>query len=135
MDLLQLFRRCRVSTGERPRNNALQILLEAVERDVSHLDLETLGACMVCLPKGYIAAQRGLDCETLVIPDMAFNECFELFVHNSPDFQRNTLIGTVVQLRASIIGIERIDAETIDGESHRFPAAGRTGNYDHFGTH
>jgi hypothetical protein len=135
MDFLQLFRRCRVSTGERPRNNALQILLEAVERDVSHLDLETLGACMVSLPKGDIAAQRGLDCETLVIPDMAFNECFELFVHNSPDFQRNTLIGTVVQLRASIIGIERIDAETIDGESDRFPAAGRTGNYDHFGTH
>src|SRR5271156_3178599 len=85
---LRLFRRCRVSTGERPRNNALQILLEAVERDVSHLDLETLGACMVCLPKGDIAAQRGLDCETLVIPDMVFNECFELFVHNSPDFQR-----------------------------------------------
>jgi hypothetical protein len=135
MDLLQLFRRCRVSTGERPRNNALQILLEAVERDVSHLDLETLDACMVCLPKGDIAAQRGLDCETLVIPDMAFNECFELFVNNSPDFQRNTLIGTVVQLCASIIGIERIDAETIDGESYRFPTAGRTGNYDHFGTH
>jgi len=135
MDLLQLLRWCRVSTGKPPRYNALQILLEAVQRDVSHLDLETLGACMVRLMKCDVTPQRGFDREALVTPNVVFDEGFKLFVHNGPDFQRNTLIRAVVQLRASIIGIERIDAETIDGESYRFPTAGRTGNYDHFGTH
>jgi len=124
-----------MSTGKRPRDHTSQILSEAVQRDVSHLDLETLGACMVCLPESDIAAQRGLDCEALMIPNMGFNEYFELLVHNSPDFQRNTLVGTVVQLRASIIGIERIDTETIDRKSHRLPAAGRAGNYDHLWVH
>jgi len=124
-----------VAPGESPRDHTFQIFGEAVQRDVAHLDLKTLGACLVRLTKGDVTPQRGFDREALVIPNVVFDEGFKLFVHNGPDFQRNTLIRAVVQLRASIIGIERIDAETIDGESYRFPTAGRTGNYDHFGTH
>lgn len=135
MDLLQLLRWCRVSSSERPRYNALQMQPEVIQCNVSHLDLETLGTCMVRLMKCDVTSQRGFDSAALVVPNVVFDEGFKFFVRNGPDFQRNTLIRTAVQLCASIIGIERIDAETIDRESHRFPAAGRTGNYDHFRTH
>ena len=143
MDLLQLFPPVPIVHRRRlSRNNAVRFRFcwKAVERDAI--------ASGISKPS---ARADGLPCRKVNMYAAATwsrlrNSCdsgygastvnrFELFVHNSPDFQRNTLIGTVVQLRASIIGIERIDAETIDGESDRFPAAGRTGNYDHFGTH
>jgi hypothetical protein len=124
MDFLQLLRWCRVSTCERPRNNARQILLETVQRDVAHLYLETLGACVVCLAEGDIAAQRGLDCKARMIPDVVVDESFELFVNDTPDLQRNALIGPVVQLGASIIRIEGIDAATVYGNAADLPLPG-----------
>jgi hypothetical protein len=52
-------------------------------------------------------------------------------VHDHSVFQRDVSVRTVVKRCAPLVRIERIDAQTINMETNRFSAAGRTGNNNH----
>ena len=110
--------------GQGPRDNTFQIALEAIQCDVAHLNIEAFSPGVVCLAESDIAAERCLDGEARTIPDMVFDEVFELFVDGGPDLQRYSLVGAVIQLGAAVIGIEEIYTEAVDGERDSPPASG-----------
>ncbi len=116
-------------------DHACQILGEFVKRYVAHVNLEALCPGTVSLSKRDVAAQSRFNREAFMTPNVILDESFELPIYDRAYFQRNASIGTVVQFRASIISVERIDTKTMDRERNRLSAAWRASNNDHSRAH
>lgn len=78
------------------------------------------------------AAEGGLDGEADPGANVLLHKSLTFFLSEPANLRRNTLIGTV-QVSASLIHIEGVNAKILDSEANRLAAAGRTGNRGHGG--
>ncbi len=130
MDRADVALGCTVSAGLRALENARNVLVNRVRGDKPHLGREAALAREFCLLDRSRRSERRFDREGFPVLDVIEHEALALLRDRTTHVTRDRAIASE-DLRATVVDVERVDAERRHGEVPRLAAARRAGYYYH----
>jgi len=120
-----------VAASIRSIRDALDVRLGSLDGKVSNFQRETVALGCRSLAKGDFAPEGGFDSEAPSGANLLCNEVLALLDRLRPNLARDISVRALIELRGSVIDIERIYPALRDGKGGRLAASGRPGDHDH----
>jgi len=127
-------RGCHAPTRRDPALGSLHhagnVLFDCLGRDEAKLGRKANRAGELRLFQGSGRAERSLHREGPTLVDVIQNEMLAFGRHRATNVPRDAAVASE-NLRASVVDVERVEADRADGEVRRLSPAGRSRNHEH----